>query len=187
MIMVDDYNNTNIEMCDIQKNTRKSTTERVCKEQEAQELQQHQPSPNRDTEIAVQAPINKLVASPTKEPTSLVSLAEDAYQWCQETFPTVTAVLAHLPFALVPFALSMFVLVEALVTKGWVPVFSYGYVLEPSPLHRRLLTPHATSWDHWVEKTGTLGAIGGMAFLSVILCNASTPVDSSDGLYERSD
>ncbi|KAH8807501.1 putative arsenite efflux transporter ArsB-like protein [Xylogone sp. PMI_703] len=83
---------------------------------------------------------------------TLVSLAEEAYTWSQETFPTVTAVLAHLPFALVPFALSMFVLVQALVTKGWVPVFAYG-------------------WDHWVNKTGTVGSIGGMAFLSVILCN----------------
>ena len=90
----------------------------------------------------------------SKEPWSLVSLAKEAYRWCQETFPTVTAVVAHLPFALVPFALCMFVLVEALVTKGWVPVFAYG-------------------WDHWVNKTGTIGAIGGMGFLSVILCNVS--------------
>jgi Na+/H+ antiporter NhaD/arsenite permease-like protein len=77
------------------------------------------------------------------ERSTLVSLIEDVYRWSQETFPTVTAVLAHLPFALVPFAFAMFVLVQALVTKGWVPVFAYG-------------------WDHWVEKTGTVGAIGGM-------------------------
>jgi Na+/H+ antiporter NhaD/arsenite permease-like protein len=85
---------------------------------------------------------------------TLVSLVADAYTWSQETFPTVTAVLAHLPFALVPFAFAMFVLVQALVTKGWVNVFAYG-------------------WDHWVEKTGTIGSIGGMGFLSVILCNVS--------------
>ena len=85
---------------------------------------------------------------------TLVSLVADAYRWSQETFPTVTAVVAHLPFALVPFALSMFVLVQALVTKGWVLVFAYG-------------------WDHWVNKTGTVGAIGSMGFLSVILCNVS--------------
>ncbi|KAI9640953.1 hypothetical protein NHQ30_010795 [Ciborinia camelliae] len=87
---------------------------------------------------------------------TLVSLLKDAYLWSQETFPTVTAVVAHLPFALIPFALSMFVLVQALVTKGWVPVFAYG-------------------WDHWVNKTGTVGAIGGMGFLSCILCNVSFP------------
>ena len=46
----------------------------------------------------------------------------------------------------------MFVLVQALVTKGWVPVFAHG-------------------WDAWIKATGTVGAIGGMAFLSVILCN----------------
>ncbi|KAK2797189.1 hypothetical protein FQN50_009288 [Emmonsiellopsis sp. PD_5] len=85
-------------------------------------------------------------------PTTVVSLFADAYRWTQDTFPTVTAVVAHLPFALVPFAFTMFILVQALVTKGWVPVFAYG-------------------WDHWVNKTGTVGSIGGMGFLSVILCN----------------
>jgi Na+/H+ antiporter NhaD/arsenite permease-like protein len=85
---------------------------------------------------------------------TLVSLVADTYNWSQETFPTVTAVMANLPFALVPFALSMFVLVQALVTKGWVQVFAYG-------------------WDHWVNLTGTVGSIGGMGFLSVILCNVS--------------
>jgi Na+/H+ antiporter NhaD/arsenite permease-like protein len=87
-----------------------------------------------------------------QEPSTLVSLSADAYRWLQETFPTVTAVVAHLPFALVPFAFCMFILVEGLVTKGWVQVFAYG-------------------WDHWVSKTGTIGSIGGMGFLSVVLCN----------------
>ena len=86
---------------------------------------------------------------------TLMSLIADAYRWSQETFPTVTAVLSHLPYKLVPFALCMFVLVQALVTKGWVQVFAHG-------------------WDHWVSKTGTIGAIGGMGFLSVIMCNVST-------------
>lgn len=85
---------------------------------------------------------------------TLVSVAKDAYRWSQETFPTATAVLSHLPYALIPFAFSMFVLVQALVTKGWVQVFAHG-------------------WNHWVNKTGTIGAIGGMGFLSVILCNFS--------------
>ncbi|KAJ5502148.1 hypothetical protein N7463_005022 [Penicillium fimorum] len=85
-------------------------------------------------------------------PRTLVSLAADLYRWSQETFPTMTVVVSHMPFALVPFAFTMFILVQALVTKGWVPVFAYG-------------------WDHWVEKTGTVGSIGGMGFLSVILCN----------------
>lgn len=91
---------------------------------------------------------------PEPEPATLASLSLDVYRWLQETFPTATAVAAHLPFALVPFALAMFVLVQALVTRGWVPVFAHG-------------------WDHWVNKTGTVGAIGGMGFLSVIMCNVS--------------
>jgi hypothetical protein len=88
---------------------------------------------------------------------TLVSFLAGRYRWCQETFPTTTAVVAHLPFALVPFAFSMFVLVQALVTKGWVAVFAYG-------------------WDHWVNQTGTVGSIGGMGFLSVILCNVSISI-----------
>ncbi|KAI4724127.1 hypothetical protein E4T49_08148 [Aureobasidium sp. EXF-10728] len=83
---------------------------------------------------------------------SLVTFVTRNYRWLQETFPTVMAVLAHLPLKLIPFALSMFVLIQGLVTKGWVPVFAYG-------------------WDHWVTKTGTVGAIGGMGFLGVVLCN----------------
>ena len=86
--------------------------------------------------------------------TTLESIFKERYQWARETFPTTMTVFSHLPLALLPFAFCMFVLVQALVTKGWVPVFAHG-------------------WDHWVEKTGTVGAIGGMGFLSVILCNVS--------------
>lgn len=91
--------------------------------------------------------------TPSK-PTTLSSLVVDLWRWAQETFPTSTTVLAHLPLALIPFAFCMFVLVQALVSRGWILVFAHG-------------------WDHWVSKTGTVGAIGGMAFLSVILCNVS--------------
>lgn len=95
-------------------------------------------------------------------PTTLSSLTRDATRWTQETFPTVAAVAAHLPVALVPFSFCMFILVQALVSKGWVAVFAYG-------------------WTHWVDKTGTIGAIGGMAFVSVILCNVSlSPIDGCD-------
>ncbi|KAL4932055.1 uncharacterized protein BDV17DRAFT_301077 [Aspergillus undulatus] len=86
------------------------------------------------------------------EKTTLQSLARNGYQWLQMTFPTATAVVSRMPFTLVPFAFTMFILVQALVTKGWIEVFAYG-------------------WDHWVNRTGTVGAIGGMGFLSVLLCN----------------
>ncbi|KAL0253458.1 hypothetical protein SLS55_010437 [Diplodia seriata] len=105
-----------------------------------------------DLHIKVLEEIRRREAEEASRPRTFVSVAASAYTWSQETFPTATAVVSHLPFALVPFAFSMFVLVQALVTKGWVPVFAYG-------------------WDHWVDKTGTVGSVGGMGFLSVILCN----------------
>ncbi|KAK4234418.1 hypothetical protein C8A03DRAFT_37807 [Achaetomium macrosporum] len=108
---------------------------------------------SREKAVGVNTP-REAALHPPRERATLVSLARDLYVWCQETFPTATAVISHLPFALVPFAFSMFVLVQALVTKGWVQIFAVG-------------------WDAWVRKTGTIGAIGGMGFLSVVLCNFS--------------
>jgi Na+/H+ antiporter NhaD/arsenite permease-like protein len=90
----------------------------------------------------------------THERPTLISLVADVYRWSRETFPTATAALGDLPLALVPFTFSMFVLVQALVHKGWVPIFAHG-------------------WDLWINKTGTVGSIGGMGFLSAILCNVS--------------
>lgn len=95
-------------------------------------------------------------SSASPERTTIVSLVTNVWAWSRETYPTATFVLAHLPLSLVPFAFTMFVLVQALVTKGWVPVFAHG-------------------WDEWVSRTGTVGAITGMAFVSAILCNASRP------------
>ncbi|KAK7711668.1 hypothetical protein SLS63_012622 [Diaporthe eres] len=109
---------------------------------------------------------SKVKSTRENEHPTLVSLYNDGYRWSQETFPTVMAVISHLPFALVPFAFSMFVLVQALVTKGWVSVFAHG-------------------WDHWVEKTGTIGAIGGMGFLSVILCNRIHLEDNINPISDR--
>ncbi|KAJ8115036.1 hypothetical protein OPT61_g3216 [Boeremia exigua] len=103
---------------------------------------------------------NKSKPSPQTQPTTLESIIKDRYRWAEETFPTAMTVFNHLPLPLLPFAFCMFVLVQALVTKGWVPVFAHG-------------------WDHWVEKTGTVGAVGGMGFLSVVLCNASTPLPAA--------
>jgi hypothetical protein len=62
-----------------------------------------------------------------QERLTLVPLVESWHRWSQETFPTATAVLSNLPYALLPFAFAMFVLVQALVTNGWVPVFAYGW------------------------------------------------------------
>lgn len=57
---------------------------------------------------------------------TLSGVLAERYRWSQVTFPTATAVASHLPYALVPFAFSMFVLVEGLVKNGWVPVFAHG-------------------------------------------------------------
>ncbi|KIP03230.1 hypothetical protein PHLGIDRAFT_497949 [Phlebiopsis gigantea 11061_1 CR5-6] len=70
----------------------------------------------------------------------------------QELFPTATTIVSRLPIALLPFAFLMFILVQALSSKGWVEVF-------------------VRWWAAWIAKTGTLGAIGGMGFLACILCN----------------
>jgi Na+/H+ antiporter NhaD/arsenite permease-like protein len=118
---------------------------------------QGSPESPSDTEANEKGPSTSPRGDAKKKPsrTTVASLIADGYRYSQETFPTATAVVSHLPFKLVPFAFSMFVLVQALVTKGWVPVFAHG-------------------WDHWVDRTGTVGAIGGMGFISVILCNVST-------------
>jgi Na+/H+ antiporter NhaD/arsenite permease-like protein len=86
--------------------------------------------------------------------TTLAALVVDGYRYSQKTFPTATVVVTSLPFKFVPFALSMSVLVQALVAKGWVAVLAH-------------------IWDRWVEKTGTVGTVAGMGFMSVMFCNVS--------------
>lgn len=86
-----------------------------------------------------------------------VSLEDKLTKWGQSVtanFPTVTTIAHRLPIPLVPFAFMMFVLVQGLSARGWVEVFA-GW------------------WVAWVNKTGTLGAIGGMAFVSCMMCNVS--------------
>ena len=75
-------------------------------------------------------------------------------------FPTIASLLPRLPFTLILFALCMFILVNALATKGWVEVF-------------------ADAWSSWIEAClrsgGEAGAMVGaatlMGFASVLLCN----------------
>ena len=74
--------------------------------------------------------------------------------WKRLPFPTVKAIISHLPFALVPFAFCMFIIVEGLVTKGWVELLAKG-------------------WGIWANKSSDAIAIAGMGFLSVCFCNVS--------------
>lgn len=69
-----------------------------------------------------------------------------------QTFPTVHAVYRQLPLSLVLFAFLMFMLVQGLASQGWVRVF-------------------ACWWGAWVNKTGVVGAVGGMVIGSGLLCN----------------
>lgn len=55
-------------------------------------------------------------------PMTLQSITSDCHRWLRETFPTAMTTLSNLPLKLVPFALCMFVLVQALATSGWIPV-----------------------------------------------------------------
>ncbi|KAK7416625.1 hypothetical protein QQX98_005096 [Neonectria punicea] len=99
------------------------------------------------------SPEEAIRSSPAEQPQpTIASLVMDLRTWLQETFPNVSAVVALLPFSLVLFAFPTFILVQSLVSSGWVTVFAHG-------------------WNHWVEKTGTVGAIAGMGFLSVMLSN----------------
>ncbi|KAK3315588.1 hypothetical protein B0H66DRAFT_628783 [Apodospora peruviana] len=91
-------------------------------------------------------------SSPVTNRPTIKSHLERLLYWSKTTFPSATVVVSHLPFPLVPFALPMFILVQALVSTGWILEFAHG-------------------WDQWVRKTGTVGAIAGMGFLSVILSN----------------
>ena len=76
--------------------------------------------------------------------------------WNWLPFPTVKTVLSHLPFALIPFAFCMFIIVEGLVTKGWVEILAKG-------------------WAIWANKSNAAVAIAGMGFVSVCMCNVSDP------------
>lgn len=75
------------------------------------------------------------------------------YSWTLK-FPTFVHVFLRLPLPLLPFAFSMFILVEALSFVGWIRVFG-GW------------------WASWVDVAGLGGAVFLMAVLSVLGCNVS--------------
>ncbi len=93
-------------------------------------------------------------ASGPQQHLNLITIVSAALAWSTKSFPTVTHIAARLPVALLPFSFLMFILVQGLLTQGWVEVFAHW-------------------WSVWVSQTGTLGAVGGMGFLSCMLCNVS--------------
>lgn len=80
--------------------------------------------------------------------------AASAFRTLSHRLPTVSYVVSRLPLPLLPFAFSMFILVEALSHVGWIRVWG-GW------------------WKAWVEVGGVAGAVWLMAVLSVIGCNVS--------------
>lgn len=81
------------------------------------------------------------------------SYMHNLYSRLDEHFPTFITALPRLPFALVPFAFSQFILIEALNHQGWVNVFA-NWLVRAS--HNQI---HPTIW--------LIGVLG------VVLCNIS--------------
>lgn len=106
------------------------------------------------------------VDAESSSPFDLLSFIQHCLNTLSSRFPTFTTILKRLPISLLPFAILMFILVQGLSAQGWVEVF-------------------ARWWSAWVKKTGVLGAIGGMGFISCILCNVSSrnPVSSAISCY----
>jgi Na+/H+ antiporter NhaD/arsenite permease-like protein len=71
----------------------------------------------------------------------------------QAHFPTLATVLPRLPFALVPFALSQFILIQALDHQGWITIFAGWF---------------STASKHQIHPTIWL-----IGVLGIILCNLS--------------
>lgn len=78
------------------------------------------------------------------------------FNFLARRFPTPIDTLSRMPWPLVPFAFSMFIVVEGLQYTGWIKVFG-GW------------------WAAWVraDSTGVAGVVWLMGMLSVIGCNVS--------------
>lgn len=106
------------------------------------------------TNLRVASSISELQGSSLHGRTTLYSLLQDRYVWFLEAFSTTTIAVTRLLYDIVPFAFCMFILVQALASKGWVPVFGHA-------------------WDWWATKSGTFGCIWGIRFLGIVLSNVS--------------
>ena len=84
---------------------------------------------------------------------SVYDLQHRISKYLLEHFPTFHTALPRLPFALVPFAFSQFILIEGLSRQGWIDIFAQWLVI---------LTKREMFKTIWV--VGVLG---------VLLCNAS--------------
>lgn len=62
--------------------------------------------------------------SRSRSPSPLPSFRDRRLEWLEAHFPTIYKAFPRLPFALVPFAFSQFILIEALSHQGWIDVFA---------------------------------------------------------------
>ncbi|TFK31607.1 hypothetical protein BDQ12DRAFT_729405 [Crucibulum laeve] len=106
-----------------------------------------------DTGTQVPAPVTTLGDEKQQPPSKIRAFYTSRYAKLSTHFPTLFTALPRLPFALVPFAFSQFILIEGLSHQGWIDVFANWLVLAS----KREMIP--TIW--------LVGVLG------VILCNIS--------------
>ncbi|KDQ12575.1 hypothetical protein BOTBODRAFT_34306 [Botryobasidium botryosum FD-172 SS1] len=133
------------------------------------------PTSNKDT-------LSKESSSPTTptKPTPLASQRSKLHALhlhLTHHFPTFFKALPRLPFALVPFAFSQFILIESLAHQGWIEIFA-GWLVRAG--HRAI---YPTVW-----LIGILGVvlcnlagtnIGATIFLTKIMRAAALPPDTA--------
>jgi Na+/H+ antiporter NhaD/arsenite permease-like protein len=144
---------------DLWRDWRRHRAERVRAIEQAGEQSSVSPSSNAHPEIELQGlPLSASrsnILSPVRHSRRQLALSTILSTWPDnfvQIFPTVHAIYRQLPISLVPFAFLMFILVQGLASQGWVHVL-------------------ACWWETWVNKTGVVGAVGGMMIGSGLLCN----------------
>ncbi|KAF8811270.1 hypothetical protein BYT27DRAFT_7336307 [Phlegmacium glaucopus] len=86
-------------------------------------------------------------------PLSISNLQPHFWKYLSTHFPTLYTAIPRLPFALVPFAFSQFILIEALARQGWIQIFAKWLVI--------------------VTKREMFKTIWVVGVLGVLLCNTS--------------
>ena len=108
---------------------------------------------SQDSQQDTTAPSNSKPVSSLPCISSICDLQHRFSKYLSDHFPTFHIALPRLPFALVPFAFSQFILIEGLSRQGWIDIFAQWLVI---------LTKREMFKTIWV--VGVLG---------VLLCNAS--------------
>lgn len=75
------------------------------------------------------------------------------------SFPTVLSVGSRLPFALVPFAITQFILVNSLQAVGWIDIFA--------------------GWAETAIRDQALRAVWILGLIEIVLCNGSTNIGAT--------